>query len=153
MRPEKIRIVSDSDRMTRDIARGLFAHFKKNAPRIVLLKGDIGAGKTTFVQGALEFFGVRTHAASPTFVLMKHYKVAQNPKQKTQNAIKDMYHVDAYRLRSKKDLDMLELPFENENALFFIEWPEQVRVRPKNALTIHFKHGSHEGERVVEIGG
>lgn len=118
----------------------------KDGPVIVLLKGDLGAGKTTFVRGFLRFFGVRPYGASPTFVLMKHYK---------RRAAPDIYHLDAYRLSSKKDLDVLGFQeiLRQKNAVILIEWPEKIRgTRYPHTLSISFSYGKNEHERVIKIG-
>src|SRR5690606_25586627 len=136
-----IKVVSDSSKLTKQIAAKFVSSVvnKQEGPYIFLMKGDLGSGKTTFVLGALSYFGIRPHAASPTFVLVKHYKPLRNYRHR--KSIMDIYHVDAYRLRSKKDLEMLELPFEKENALFFIEWPERAGIRSlKGAFVLSFSH-------------
>jgi len=144
-----LKITSNSAKLTKNIAAQFIktALQSKKSPRIFLLNGDLGAGKTTFMLGVLSYFGIRPHAASPTFVLAKRY----SPKKHSQK-VKEIYHADAYRLKTKKDLHALELPFKKAGALFFIEWPERVGLRsPKGSFVIRFHHGSHIDERIIEI--
>lgn len=86
---------------------------------VVLLIGDLGAGKTTFVKGVAQGLGIRRVITSPTFVLMKVYEV-QSSKSKVQKFI----HIDTYRGLGIADLEnigALEY-FGNKDAVCFVEW-------------------------------
>ena len=98
------------------------------------LSGELGSGKTTFVQCAARTLGVKENITSPTFVLIKSYKLQVA-------SYKNLYHIDAYRLESGAEL--AKLGFEeivaNPDNLIFLEWPERVsEVLPANFLTIKF---------------
>ena len=138
---------SESDAMTRAIAKE-FAHSLRDCKivRVIALSGDLGAGKTTFTKGFLNYFGVRPRALSPTFVLAKHYV------GKVGAIKKDIYHIDAYRLSSKKDLRAIG--FENmlgqKNSIVLIEWPEKVRsVFSLAHFRISFEYGEKKNERKI----
>lgn len=150
-----MRVISNSSRETKKIAGAYIKEVmrRKKGPYVFLLQGDLGTGKTTFVLGALSYFGIHPHSASPTFVLMKHYKTGiRNGERGTRQKAWDIWHVDAYRLGSKKDLDILELPLSDSRAIFFIEWPQRVRLRsPQGSYVINFRHGSNIDERIIEI--
>lgn len=148
---KKIGVQSDSPQLTRLIA-GKFASkiskIKLNSAKVVTLKGDLGSGKTTFVLGFLNYFGIRPHAASPTFVIMKSYK----RKGIRAKGIEGIYHLDAYRLRSKKDLEALEFNkiLKNPTNIILIEWPERINgMRFKNKAQINFSYGKKENERTL----
>jgi tRNA threonylcarbamoyladenosine biosynthesis protein TsaE len=86
---------------------------------VILLNGDLGVGKTAFVQGVAKGMGLRKHVTSPTFVIMKKYKVRGN-----ENGIKQFVHIDTYR-----GLDIGELAeagvledFENKEVVTLVEW-------------------------------
>lgn len=103
---------------------------------IICLSGDLGAGKTTFTQGLLKALDVKGPYTSPTFAIMKQYEIRD-----TRRKIRDIYHIDAYRIQAK---DMLELGFTDftgkENTLTIIEWPENLEnILPKDAVWIGFK--------------
>lgn len=120
----------------------------KNRALVLLLSGDLGSGKTSFVQGALRYFGIR-RATSPTFILMKHYRI---PRMK--NNIKDIYHIDAYRLQSFTDLKALGFGkiLESGESLIFIEWPERLRTKAlKGFPKIKFSFGEKENERLIKL--
>jgi tRNA threonylcarbamoyladenosine biosynthesis protein TsaE len=87
--------------------------------RLVLLRGDLGAGKTTLVKGLAEAFGAasRDDVSSPTFTLVHEYRGAE----------KSLFHIDLYRLESERELATLgleELMLEEENLLL-VEWGEK----------------------------
>lgn len=117
---------------------------------VVTLKGNLGAGKTTFVQGFLRGLGIRKKITSPTFVLIKTY----NLRPTTNNKYKRVYHLDAYRIKSAKEIS--ELGFKeiisNPKNIVLIEWPERIsKILPKQKIQINFKHGKKENERLSAI--
>jgi tRNA threonylcarbamoyladenosine biosynthesis protein TsaE len=155
------RFFSNSQKVTKLLAR-LFAQelekefskksFAQNKSALVIaLKGDLGAGKTTFVLGFLSHFGIKPQAASPTFVIMKKYA----PKLvRTKNKIEFIYHLDAYRLISKKDLIALEFDriLNNPKNIILIEWPEKIKgARFKNKISVNFYLAKNENERIIEF--
>ncbi len=105
----------------------------KNAV-VVTLSGELGAGKTTFVQGVAKALGVGESVMSPTFVIEKIYKPER---QKFQRLI----HIDAYRIKSAQDLEVLgwkELLADTGNIIV-LEWPERVEgAIPTDAIRIKF---------------
>jgi len=90
---------------------------------VVTLSGDLGAGKTTFVQMIARIYGITKPVKSPTFVFLRTYTL---PKMK--KGIKTLCHIDAYRLNSGKDLiDVgIEEYLGDKKTICFIEWPEHV---------------------------
>ena len=81
-------------------------------PKIIGLSGPLGAGKTTIAKKIIKFFGCNEVVASPTFNIVKNYKVGE---------IK-IFHVDLYRLNSWSEFIDLDLPLSEENTLVIIEW-------------------------------
>jgi tRNA threonylcarbamoyladenosine biosynthesis protein TsaE len=117
---------------------------------VVVLSGELGAGKTTFVQGFFKGAGIKRRAQSPTFVLMRRYKL---PSQKK---FANILHIDAYRLRSAKQLAPLAFDalLADPKNLLLIEWGEQIKnALPKNARWLRFRHGRKENERTITIKG
>lgn len=81
---------------------------------LLLLTGELGAGKTTFTQGLGEGLGVRPGIISPTFVLVReHPNLANGP---------DLVHVDAYRLTSAGEVDDIDLEDSMDRAVTVVEW-------------------------------
>ena len=102
---------------------------------VIGLRGDLGSGKTTFIQGFAKGFGIGEKILSPTFVILKRFKI-------TKKSFKNFYHIDCYRLKNEKDI--LELGLKeiilNPDNIVAIEWPEKIKkVLPKKTIIIKFK--------------
>jgi len=100
---------------------------KSKGARVVALSGDLGAGKTTITQELCKILEIKNNIISPTFVIMKAYKIKSNSVYYYH--FKRLIHIDAYRLDSASDLIKLgwkELQ-EDKNNLIIIEWPERVK--------------------------
>jgi len=122
--------------------------------KIITLYGDLGAGKTTFVQGFLRALQIRGRITSPTFVLMKRFAIPAATKRRHAGRFKNAYHIDAYRLRTAADAASLGLRaiFADSAAIVLVEWPERLaEILPRRTLPIRFKHGKTEGERDIII--
>ena len=91
------KIITNSEQET--FAFGLSLGRLCRGGEIFALCGDLGAGKTKLVQGLAEGLGVKDRITSPTFNILKVYKAS--------GKIGNFYHIDAYRLRSEKDLAAL----------------------------------------------
>lgn len=112
----------------------------------VCLAGDLGAGKTTFVQGFLEGLGAAHPYVSPTFVIMKQYDLLVPI-----NGIERIYHTDAYRVEAK---DFENIGFAewctDKQGVVILEWPERAQeLIPPNAKTISFKWKSDSKREIA----
>jgi len=116
---------------------------------VVALSGDLGAGKTAFVQEVAREFGVEEQVNSPTFVIEKVYEC-------NEGAYIRLVHIDAYRLKGKHELDVLgwkELAGDKSN-LILIEWPENVgEAIPKDAIRVSLSGAEDERTIVYRIYG
>lgn len=105
----------------------------KDEATIIGLYGNLGAGKTTFTQAIGKELGIKENMTSPTFVIEKIYE--------THHAhFKRLVHIDAYRLKSSRELQDLKFEelVDNPNNLIIIEWPENVKdILPENHVKIH----------------
>lgn len=102
---------------TRRLALALADRLK--AGDVLLLSGELGAGKTTFTRSLGEGLGVREGVISPTFVLSRvHPNLPEGPRP----GGPDLVHVDAYRLSSAEELDDLDLEFSMPRSVTVIEW-------------------------------
>ncbi|MDN3226586.1 tRNA (adenosine(37)-N6)-threonylcarbamoyltransferase complex ATPase subunit type 1 TsaE [Kocuria rhizophila] len=102
---------------TRELARALAPHLR--AGDLVLLNGELGAGKTTFTQGLGEGLGVREGIISPTFVLARrHPNLADGPRP----GGPDLVHVDAYRLTTAEDIESIDLEDTLDTCVTVVEW-------------------------------
>ena len=102
------------------IAQDLIAEAKKGY-RLILLKGDLGAGKTTLTQYIAKKCGILGEVTSPTFSIINEYDIDNE-------SIKKMYHLDLYRLKNEHEI--LALGFDEllaSSDLVIVEWPEKAQ--------------------------
>lgn len=114
---------------------------------LLCLQGDLGAGKTTLVQGLLEGLGAPRPYVSPTFVIMKQYDLPAPTA-----GIKRIYHADAYRVEEK---DFREIGFAewcaDDEGLVILEWPERIpSILPEKRITVTLRSLS-ESEREISV--
>jgi len=103
---------------------------------IIGLIGDLGTGKTCFVQGLAKGLKIKNIVNSPTFVIMKVYKNKQKPTL-------SLCHIDAYRLKSANDLKAIGALeyFKDKQTITIIEWADKIKTSlPKKTQFIEFKH-------------
>ena len=116
-----------------------------NKALVVALEGDLGSGKTTFIQGLAQGLKVKENILSPTFVIQKDFLL------KLKN-FKNLYHIDAYRLKNPEEL--LELGFKdligNSENLIVIEWADKIKkILPKNILKIEFTNLEKNKRKII----
>ncbi|HXY51964.1 MAG TPA: tRNA (adenosine(37)-N6)-threonylcarbamoyltransferase complex ATPase subunit type 1 TsaE [Terriglobales bacterium] len=113
-------------------------------PKLVLLRGELGAGKTTLVKGIAEGFKAASasEVTSPTFTLIHEYKGAQT----------NLYHIDLYRIETPRELETLGLDdLIAENSVLLIEWGEKfARFRRERDVEIALER-SGENERRIRL--
>lgn len=117
---------SKSEAETRAIGARLAAQLQPGA--VLLLSGDLGAGKTAFTKGLAEGLGIDPgEVTSPTFTLVHEYRGGRLP----------LIHVDLYRL-DRADLDEIGLDLDLANVgVTVVEWSERLDRRITGALTVH----------------
>ena len=110
---------------------------------VVALYGDLGSGKTRFVQGVCKGLGVEGHVASPTFTIVNEYAVPDL----------NIYHVDLYRLNSLREIQ--DVGFEeyvNREGICLIEWAEKAEeLLPHGRYNVRLTLGSNERAREISI--
>lgn len=120
---------------------------------IFALMGDLGSGKTTFVQGLARGLGVNTRIISPTFIIMRKYMISPNTEHGIQYT--EFYHIDLYRLESDIEKEIKNLGIDdlwsNKENIIAIEWAEKARdFIPQNAVWITFENIG-KGKRKIII--
>ena len=124
-----------------------FAHnfsLRLNAKSKVLLKGQIGSGKTSFVKGIAKGLQIKENITSPTFALSHHYYSGEIP----------LIHMDLYRLENNLSAKELFLEEEEEleriNGIMVVEWPEMIISLIKDYWLIEIDYALEDG-RIVKI--
>ena len=109
---------------------------------VICLQGDLGAGKTTFVQGIAQGWGSVDSVSSPTFILVNMYRRADQSQ---------LFHMDAYRLESTPEAEELDLDSMLTQGALLIEWPERMNgLIPNERLWVNLEHIEEE-EREVKF--
>ena len=112
-----------------------------SAGSVVLLTGDLGAGKTAFVRGLAEGLGAdAADVSSPTFTLIQEYRGGRLP----------LLHVDLYRLNDAREIEDLGLDELGNGAALAIEWAEKLERAHRHATTVRIEH-TGESDRTVTI--
>lgn len=113
------------------------------SPReVIWLEGDLGSGKTTFVQSLVRGLGVTATATSPTYALVHHYDGRDGP----------VYHVDCYRLARPDEAHDLDWDTLREGVALLIEWPERAgEWAPRATRRVVLAHTANPEVRRVEI--
>lgn len=125
---------SRSPEQTRRVGRRLGGALQ--AGDVICLQGDLGAGKTTFVQGVAQGWGSRDAVSSPTFILVNVYRREDEAR---------LFHMDAYRLDSTPEAEELDLETMLAQGPLLIEWPERIDgLVPPEHLWIRLEHVDDE---------
>jgi len=138
------KIVTTSEKQTWEAGFALGKSLQGG--EVLAMYGDLGAGKTKFLQGLSKGLGVKSQVNSPTFNILKLYKVIANKN------IKSFCHIDAYRLHSEKDLLSLGIEeyFQDDKTVTAIEWAEKIEnILPKKTITIKIRHLEEERREIT----
>jgi len=133
-------MISKSAKRTQEIAKDFAKKILKNPHNrsgafVIALKGDLGGGKTTFLQGFAAGLGVKEKILSPTFNIYKKYKI------KNELNLVYFYHFDCYRIEKPKEV--LNLGFKkiisNSQNIVAVEWAEKIKdILPSSTQWINF---------------
>lgn len=135
------KYISHSEEETKKIAQTMATEFKQS---VIALTGELGAGKTTFVQGFAKGLGIKEKIISPTFVLIRQHKIPRFNKM--------LYHIDLYRLDISSQLKNLGIDelVNNHDNLVLIEWAERLNDLPKNTIQIIIKK-QENNDRLITV--
>ena len=135
------KFISKSELDTKAFAKKFASILKQN--NVIVLTGELGSGKTKFVEGFLEFFGLENEISSPTFTLVNEYK----------NDDINIYHFDVYRLEDSSEFYEIGGEEYFSSGICLIEWGEIIKdALPKNYIHIIFeKDDENENIRIIKI--
>lgn len=103
---------------------------------VICLQGELGAGKTTFVQGTAQGWGSLDQVSSPTFVIINIYRRSDDSQ---------LSHLDAYRIESQGEAEELDIESLLVNGALVVEWPELISsILPPGRLWVNFEYESDE---------
>ncbi len=135
------KYISKSENDTIEFAKKIASNLKEGD--IIVLSGELGCGKTKFVQGILEYFNIADEISSPTFTIVNEYIT---PKVK-------IYHFDVYRLSNSDEFYEMGGEEYFSNGICFIEWGEIIQdILPNHYIQISFKkNDNNENYREILI--
>ena len=138
---EHYKFIAKSEDDTKNFAKKLATKLKPKD--VVVLTGELGSGKTKFVEGFLSYYGLEDEISSPTFTIVNEYN---------KNGI-NIYHFDVYRLEDSSEFYEIGGEEYFENGICLIEWGELIEdALPKNYIHIIFKKdAANENIRILEI--
>ena len=114
-----------------------------NAGDVVALRGDLGAGKTTFTKAVAKGLGVTETLTSPTFTIVQEYETGRLP----------LYHFDVYRVHDEDEL--FEIGFDDylhAGGVCMIEWADLIEdLLPEGTIYVDLYYGEDEDERICVI--
>lgn len=130
--------ITKNDQETRSLAE------KIAKTHIFALTGDLGSGKTTFVQGFAKGLGIKDSVISPTFVLIRQHKLPKSQKM--------LFHIDLYRLENENDFENIGLSeiLNDLSHFILIEWAEKAKnILPKETTWINFEILEDDKRKIV----
>jgi len=118
---------------------------KEKKAQVLTLQGELGGGKTTFLQGFAKGLGIKERILSPTFVIFKRFRLLN------QN-FKFFYHIDCYRI--KKEREILSLGFKkiisNPQNIVAVEWANHIKnILPKGVISIDFNFRDKNKRKII----
>lgn len=132
-------LISNSENETKKIAEKFAKQLKKGD--IVVLTGDLGSGKTKFVEGILTYFGKEEEISSPTFTIVNEYSADEN-----------IYHFDVYRLEDVDEFYAIGGEEYFDKGICLIEWGEIIEeILPERYLKITFERDLSQGENLRKM--
>lgn len=108
---------------------------------ILLFTGEIGTGKTTFIQALAQKLGIKELVTSPTFVIHMLRDSGRIP----------LSHVDLYRLNNDDEVESIGFEEYYDTAITVVEWADRYSGFEPPYIELHFEYGLHENERIVSI--
>ncbi|MCX6764604.1 MAG: tRNA (adenosine(37)-N6)-threonylcarbamoyltransferase complex ATPase subunit type 1 TsaE [Candidatus Nealsonbacteria bacterium] len=129
----------------KNLAKKILKDKNDKKAKVLALEGDLGGGKTTFLQGFAKGLGIKDKILSPTFVLMKKFEIPKNKK------FKNFYHFDCYRIKGPKEISELgfnEIVSDPQNIIA-IEWAERIRgILPTNKTLLKFNFLNKKNRKI-----
>jgi tRNA threonylcarbamoyladenosine biosynthesis protein TsaE len=136
---------AQTQKIAAKIAENLLMEKDRKKALVLALEGELGGGKTTFVQGLAKVLGIKERITSPTFVISRRFAI-------TGERFANFYHVDCYRLENQKELLALGLReiLKRQENLVVIEWADKVKsLIPKDAVWVKFEWVGEDERKII----
>src|SRR3989338_620872 len=147
-----MEILTKSAHETKSLGKKIATDLIRNHANVLALTGELGSGKTTFVHGLAEGLGIKQRIISPTFILVRKYKIPISHQPLT---ISHLYHIDLYRLEENVEAEVrnlgLEEIWQNPENIVVIEWAEKIKGLISGAATWIKFENLGEDERRIKV--
>ena len=142
---------SQTKKLGEVLAKKILKIGTKKLAFIIGLEGDLGGGKTTFLQGFAKGLGIKEKILSPTFIIMRKFKINHSAIQLL-NHFYCFYHIDCYRIEKPKEI--LKLGFKkiisNPENIVAIEWADKIRkIMPKRTIWLRFGFVNQNKRKII----
>ncbi len=145
----KKEYISSSSAQTKRLGEKLAKKILKKKPKrtafVIGLEGELGGGKTTFLQGFAKGLGIKERILSPTFVILKRFKIKDL-------RFKNLYHIDCYRIEKPKELLVLGFKkiISNPENIVVIEWADRIKkIMPEDSAWIKFDFVDEKTRKII----
>lgn len=136
---------SQTQRLGKSLAEEVLKTKGRKKAFVLALEGDLGGGKTTFLQGFARGLGIKKKIVSPTFVIMKRFPFHSS-------GFSDFYHFDCYRIQRQKEIADIGFKkiISDPRHIVAIEWADRIRkTLPKEALSLRFSFVDRNKRRII----
>ena len=134
------QIITYSEEETKNVARDIAKKIGNTG--VIVLNGELGAGKTKFTEGFLSYFGLENEISSPTFTIVNEYK----------NEKANIYHFDVYRLEDVEEFYAIGGEEYFSNGICIIEWGEIIKeALPEHYIKIEIKKDEENFDKRILI--
>ncbi len=145
-----MEILTKSPEGTKKLGKKIAANLAGG--EIFALSGDLGSGKTTFIQGFAKALGINQRVLSPTFIILRKYVI--KPQDRKNLNVTKLYHLDLYRLEGAIESQIKELGlfdfWEEDDAVTIIEWADKATgIYPKRTVDISFEYLSGNKRKIT----
>ena len=135
----------ETEELAEYVAQWILQQNSEQGALVLALNGELGSGKTTFVQDLASSLEVEEKILSPTFVILKKFNLSVS-------GFETLYHIDCYRVESSEEL--LNLDFEeiikDPTNLVVIEWANKIKdILPENYLELQFKIKGKRERKII----
>ena len=137
----------ETQKIGRNLAKEIIQSKVKKTAMVLGLEGDLGGGKTTFLQGFARGLGIKEKILSPTFIIMHKYKIPN-----AKYAIKNFYHFDCYRIKKAKEVSLLGFKeiISNPKNVVALEWADRIKkIIPRENLWINFQFIDSNKRKII----
>lgn len=143
--------IEDTKKIAKEITEEILKLPKQKQAVVIGLSGELGSGKTTFVQSFAKSLGIKERVISPTYVIFKKFKIQS---VFFRAKFKVLVHIDAYRIKDLKE--MVDLGWEemakNPENIILVEWAENIKnILPQKNIWLIFSHKG-ENKRAIDFG-